>query len=74
MTETSAADAICLESDVLAAIHRLQSRPHGLTPLEQVKLLSLLYNLKALQTHNTTSDRDDPEGEPVATPHLVAVS
>jgi hypothetical protein len=43
-------DAGCIEAILSAAIRMLQNRDEGLTPVERLKLRSLLLNLETLQS------------------------
>jgi len=74
MTRASDDEALLIESALLEAIGRLQSRRRSLSPLEQVKLHSLLYNLKAIRAHAQDAPCDEPADEKEATIQFVASS
>ncbi len=74
MSATSNEEETSLESGVLEAIRRLQSRARSLTPLERVKLHCLLYNLKAIRNHANAVPDDSAADDTGTAPYFISLS
>jgi hypothetical protein len=63
MTTASRKHEVFLECRLLEAVRSLQSRARSLTPLERVKLQSLLFNLKAVRNLLGDASADESKEE-----------
>ena len=74
MTTASKKHEVFLQCRLLEAVNSLQSRARSLTPLERIKLQSLLANLKAVQSLTGDASGDGEKEDEGAVRQFVALS